>query len=73
VGIALGLRIFDNFVSTLAHLMHDVQLRIFNFPGKNEYRHLWKVREMCHTFMALNVSCNPLSRYRIKFNNKIFK
>jgi hypothetical protein len=43
--------------------MHDVQLGIFNFLDENEYRHFWKAREMCHTFMTLNVSCNPLSKY----------
>jgi hypothetical protein len=62
VGIALGLNIFNNSISTLAHLMHDVHSRIFNFLGKNEYKQFWKVREMCHTFMTLNVSCNPLSK-----------
>jgi hypothetical protein len=55
VGIALGLGIFNNSISTSTHLMHDVQLGIFNFPGENEYRHFWKVREMCRTFMTLNV------------------
>jgi len=63
VAIALGLSISDNSILTLAHLMHDVQLGIFNILGENEYRHFWKVREMCHTFMTLDVSCNPLSRY----------
>jgi len=39
----------------LAHLMHDVQLGIFNFIGKNEYMCFWKAKEMCYTSMTLNV------------------